>query len=149
MPGVQVTLAEFRLAVALVSSRTLAVRAADGDVAIKYMVPLMDMANHRQGSVHQASGTKASRAPRHPGVARPPANLLSRRNACGWMRSVDWDSRPVMYINARRARARAQVRQSATGALQLVAGEAVAQGEEIFISYGALCPDETAMHYGA
>jgi hypothetical protein len=59
VPSVQVTLAEFRLAVALVSSRTLAVRAMDGEVAIKYMVPLMDMANHRQGSMHQASGTEA------------------------------------------------------------------------------------------
>lgn len=53
-----------------------------------------------------------------------------------------------MY-NCKEVCGRAQVRQSATGALQLVAGEAVSQGEEIFISYGALRPDETAMHYGA
>jgi hypothetical protein len=33
--------------------------------------------------------------------------------------------------------------------MQLVAGEAVAQGEELFISYGDLRPDDLAMIYGA
>jgi hypothetical protein len=62
--GHAVTLAEFRHAVALVRSRTLALLSPDGGVAIKYMVPLVDMINHRANSTHQARGQACEAAHR-------------------------------------------------------------------------------------
>ena len=75
------------------TSRSLAA-VADNGQRVKYLVPVIDMANHATGSLHRVEVAPGGRE------------------------------------------------------LRLVAGADVRAGDEIFISYGSLAPDELALHYG-
>eukprot|EP00960_Hanusia_phi_P065945 766263-Hanusia_phi.AAC.1 len=59
--GHQVTLEEYRWASAIISSRSLAIVAPNGDT-LKYLIPVMDLANHNESSKHYVRLADGARA---------------------------------------------------------------------------------------
>ena len=71
MNAAQVTAAEWRHSVALISSRALSLEAPNGN-RVKYLVPLVDMANHQERSPHQVRVGGAGAASTAPAAPRVP-----------------------------------------------------------------------------
>lgn len=126
VPRRAVSLREFAWATCMVTSRSIS-----GPGGSMLMIPLIDLANHCSISSSHANGSQGNgTAAANPRVAPDQLRFRTSGGAAAGPGQQGAGSPGGGVV------------------LELVAGQALAAGDEVCISYGDLTPDETLLYYG-